>query len=88
VKGTPVFLVGSFQNAVGLFAVGGFLISEFAPEDERTIIAERNFEKCKPQGGGSIYVKQASIGEFTTSQGSRVVGFSCVSREQCYVATQ
>lgn len=34
-------------NAAGLFAVGGFLISEFAPEDERQIIAERNFEKYK-----------------------------------------
>jgi hypothetical protein len=34
-------------NAAGLFAVGGFLISEFAPEDERKIISERNFEKYK-----------------------------------------
>lgn len=34
-------------NAAGLFAVGGFLISEFAPEDGQKIIAERNFEKYK-----------------------------------------
>jgi hypothetical protein len=34
-------------NAAGLFAVSGFLISEFAPEDERKIIEERNFEKYK-----------------------------------------
>lgn len=34
-------------NAAGLFTVGGFLISEFAPEDERKTIAERNFEKYK-----------------------------------------
>jgi hypothetical protein len=34
-------------NAAGLFAVGGFLVSEFAPEDERKIIEERNFERYK-----------------------------------------
>jgi hypothetical protein len=34
-------------NAAGLFTVGGFLISEFAPADERKILAERNFERYK-----------------------------------------
>ena len=34
-------------NAAGLFAVGAFLISDFAPEDERKMIAERNFETYK-----------------------------------------
>jgi hypothetical protein len=34
-------------NAAGLFAVGGFLLSEFAPEDERKIITDRNLEKYK-----------------------------------------
>jgi len=64
-------------KALAIFAVGFLLgVVTFHP---RSVAA---------QGGGSIYVKEASIGEFTTSQGSRVVGFSCVSREQCYVATQ
>jgi len=34
-------------NASGLFAAGGFLISDSAPEDERRMIAEQNFETYK-----------------------------------------
>ena len=34
-------------NASGLFAAGGFLISDLAPEDERRMIAEQNFETYK-----------------------------------------
>src|SRR5260370_32205318 len=34
-------------NAAGLFTVGAFLISDFAPDDEQKTIAERNFERYK-----------------------------------------
>jgi hypothetical protein len=38
--------------------------------------------------GSSVSVKRANVGGSTMIMGSNVVGFSCVSSGECYIASQ